>query len=1044
MANVRELHPSYIPRGPRVCRQQLTWRLASAVIFFSIFAPLTTAAEPETTDKVVSVRIVGNQIVSESKILSQIQTRAGRNFDPQIIQKDVRELATRGNFLDVEPSYQRVPGGLAVIFKVSGRPTLRYVRYLGIRKVKSKTLAKQTRLKVGDAVDPYAIDEGRRKIEQHYRDKGFNKVQVEVIEGNKVSDHGATYVISEGPQERIWDIDFVGNTIVSDAVLQTKIKSRSVFRNPFKSYVDRQMIDQDVDLLTAYYRSLGYFQARVSRDPDFDEKGWLTLTFVIDEGPRFKIRDVSFLGNEKFSTDTLATDLKLTAGEFFDQRKLKSDLSTLRDFFGSQGYVFADVQADPRYHEESPELDLVYHVKEGKRYRVGEITVNITGDHPHTRIQTVLNRLSLKPGDWIDITKVRADERRIIASQFFENDPARGITPKIVFQPPDPDSDQIADDRSGRNRYRGQSPDQSVIEHRRVPHQANYRPTGSDEEEDGDDAVLDILFDIDILIDSRATGADHRPASPRREPDESSGPNGAAVPWPAIPLQPIPLPGAHGTSNLIIRGQSPEPSDWASQPSASASSSMSYGGFVVQQLGPGGQTPASSQRSVYARQLAYDSRSVYDKRSAPQPGDTSGLRSGPIARVAYQANSAPNATGPVFAAPPLQAPGAVPSGGSLLLGDPQGQFPLGADGAYDYELLDPTIPLIVDDLQETQTGRLQVGVGVNSDAGMVGSILIHERNFDWRRWPTSFEDIRNGTAWRGGGQNFRIELAPGTLVQRYLVSWGQPYLFDSLISMNLSGFLFDRRYRNWDEQRLGGRVSLGYQLAPDLSTIFTYRGENVKIHDVAAGAPQQLLDVVGDNVLHGFKGTLVQDTRDSAFLPTMGHLINLSFEQVIGTWDYQRSEVDVRQYFLIHQRPDGSGRHVISLSSRLGVASDNTPIYDHFFAGGYSTLRGFDFRGASPVVGGTIVGGEFMWISSIEYLAPITADDMIRGVVFCDFGTVEPNVAINDFRVAPGFGLRVTMAALGPAPIAFDFAFPVVKADTDDTQVFSFSIGLLR
>ena len=126
------------------------------------------------------------------------------------------------------------------------------------------------------------------------------------------------------------------------------------------------------------------------------------------------------------------------------------------------------------------------------------------------------------------------------------------------------------------------------------------------------------------------------------------------------------------------------------------------------------------------------------------------------------------------------------------------------------------------------------------------------------------------------------------------------------------------------------------------------------------------------------------------------------------------------------------------------MASNNTPVYDHYFAGGYSTLRGFDFRGASPVEGTTIVGGEFMWIGSAEYLMPITADDMIRGVVFCDFGTVEPNVSINDFRVAPGFGLRVTMPALGPAPIAFDFAFPVVKVDTDNTQVFSFSIGVLR
>ena len=69
---------------------------------------------------------------------------------------------------------------------------------------------------------------------------------------------------------------------------------------------------------------------------------------------------------------------------------------------------------------------------------------------------------------------------------------------------------------------------------------------------------------------------------------------------------------------------------------------------------------------------------------------------------------------------------------------------------------------------------------------------------------------------------------------------------------------------------------------------------------------------------------------------------------------------------------------------------------------------------------------------------------MLHGVVFCDFGTVERNVTIKDFRVAPGAGLRITVPAMGPAPIALDFAWPVSHAVDDDTQVFSFSLGFSR
>jgi outer membrane protein insertion porin family len=135
---------------------------------------------------------------------------------------------------------------------------------------------------------------------------------------------------------------------------------------------------------------------------------------------------------------------------------------------------------------------------------------------------------------------------------------------------------------------------------------------------------------------------------------------------------------------------------------------------------------------------------------------------------------------------------------------------------------------------------------------------------------------------------------------------------------------------------------------------------------------------------------------------------------------------------------------VLSYSTRLGFTGNDTPVYDRYFAGGYSTLRGFDFRGASPVTQDIRVGGDFEWLNSFEYLFPLTADDMMHGVVFVDYGTVEENVSLHDMRVAPGFGLRVTVPAMGPAPIALDFAWPIASAPYDDKQVFSFSIGLQR
>jgi outer membrane protein insertion porin family len=395
--------------------------------------------------------------------------------------------------------------------------------------------------------------------------------------------------------------------------------------------------------------------------------------------------------------------------------------------------------------------------------------------------------------------------------------------------------------------------------------------------------------------------------------------------------------------------------------------------------------------------------------------------------------------GPVLAPDPNITPvPPLPTNPQLLPSTPYDPFtPAYPDPAADFDVV----------VSENQTGRIMLGVAVNSDAGLVGQILLDERNFDWTRYPTSWNDFVDGRAWRGAGQHFRLEAAPGTEVQRYLASFTEPYLWDTPVSLGLSGSYFTRRYRDWDEQRLGGRVSLGYQwVENDLSMALSYRGEDVKISNPSNPALPELAEVVGDNSLHGFKWTIANDTRDSAFLATEGHFLQLELEEVVGSFEYPRVVFDGRQYFLLSQRPDYSGRHVLTVATRLGFTGKDTPIYENFFAGGHATLRGFEFRGASPVDMGVQVGGEFMWVNTIEYLFPLTADDMIHGVAFCDFGTVESDITLkgDNFRVAPGLGLRITVPAMGPAPIALDFAVPVAYADTDDRQIFSFNIGLQR
>lgn len=354
---------------------------------------------------------------------------------------------------------------------------------------------------------------------------------------------------------------------------------------------------------------------------------------------------------------------------------------------------------------------------------------------------------------------------------------------------------------------------------------------------------------------------------------------------------------------------------------------------------------------------------------------------------------------------------------------------------------------LVVNLRETQTGRFMFGVGVNSDLGLTAQAILDERHFDWRRWPRSLDDIVNGTAWRGGGQSLRIEAVPGTEVQRYMVNFTQPYLWDTPVSFNLSGYLFDRRYFDWDEQRLGGRIGMGYRITPDLSLSLGFRGEQVDFTNPRVRGIDVIEDALGESDIFSGKITLAHDTRDIPFAPTEGHYLELTYEQVFGTFDYPRAGIDYRRYFLLRQRADRSGRHTLGFSFRGGITGSQTPVFENYFAGGYSTLRGFRFRHASPKIQDVIVGGQLSMLNSIEYIFPITADDMLKGAIFCDHGTIEESyedIDFGDYRVAVGAGLRINVPAMGPAPIAVDLSVPINREQTDRIQNFSFFVGFGR
>ena len=335
----------------------------------SIPSPDTPLAPGEM--RVLQVQVIGVRGEITTK-LPKLKTRMGEPYDRQAVEDDVRALSKTGRFIDVQPKVQEAGGGVIVIFQVVQRPIIQEIIVVGCENELRSSLVSKSELKVKDPLDPYAITEGRSKIEAYYHDHGFDRVHVSIVEGLNPGDERVVYKIDEGRQQKIWSDRFIGNRFVSGARLEVLVDSKppmfgsKYFWGGFNGYADRKKIDEDIEKLTDYYHAFGFFQAKVAYYWDFDkEEKWMYLTFVIDEGPHYKVRNISYIGQKVFPVETLSKDAKLHAGDYFNQSAMNKDLGKVRDLYGSYGFVFADIQADPRLLDDSAQLDMVYSIKEG-------------------------------------------------------------------------------------------------------------------------------------------------------------------------------------------------------------------------------------------------------------------------------------------------------------------------------------------------------------------------------------------------------------------------------------------------------------------------------------------------------------------------------------------------------------------------------------------------------------------------------------------------------------------------------------------------------
>ncbi|MDR0329036.1 MAG: BamA/TamA family outer membrane protein, partial [Planctomycetaceae bacterium] len=465
--------------------------LTSSVGYVQEPYPVPTLGNPAAPSQtIVDVRIEGNIQKTTADLIKIIKTKTGRPFNETILEEDKRTLMQQTWFVDVKTKVDRTPEGYIVTFLCVERQLIHYIKVVGNKTHTRKILLEEANIKEGDALDPIAVHQAAERIKQFYRESGFHQVHIEIPKGDELGDRGVVFLISEGPKQRVLSVDFEGNQIATGARLKTLIQSKPGIFFWVNSEFTRKKLDDDVETLTNYYRKLGFFYAKIDRV--FEEtkgysglgqnRGWVNIKFVIDEGPRCKIRDIRFTGNNVFSQEELLKSMKLASGKgkFYNQDALENDMQAIKEKYGDSGYVFAMPLPDPRLDQDY--VDLVIGIREGPRCYLETLDVEIVGldgAESYTKWHPVLNRTSLRPGDLLRTSEINATKRRLIASQLFNSNPTQGTMPEFIFDYPkaaieaeaaaEKESQEMEAIASGTPQFRGQAPQKQSLFQKFLP-----------------------------------------------------------------------------------------------------------------------------------------------------------------------------------------------------------------------------------------------------------------------------------------------------------------------------------------------------------------------------------------------------------------------------------------------------------------------------------------------------------------------------------------------------------------------------------------------
>ncbi|HEX6880833.1 MAG TPA: POTRA domain-containing protein, partial [Terriglobales bacterium] len=258
-----------------------------------------------------------------------------------------------------------------------------------------------------NAVDEDLLNEGRRNIRDYLQTQGYFDAKVNYTENSDPDKMHVIYDVDRGDKHDVVRVNLQGNKYFDDDLIRERLQVQPKSIILSHGRFSQPLMGQDVDSITALYKSNGFLEASVEAQMADDvggKTGEMAVTYKIHEGPQTRVAKLTVQGNETFPTDQLAQLMNTQEGQAYSEANIALDRDAVLNFYFDKGFPNTQFESKATPTPDTPNsMDVTFTIVEGKQFFVDRV---LTSDVEFTRPYVVQNQLQIKPGDPLSQTQM--------------------------------------------------------------------------------------------------------------------------------------------------------------------------------------------------------------------------------------------------------------------------------------------------------------------------------------------------------------------------------------------------------------------------------------------------------------------------------------------------------------------------------------------------------------------------------------------------------------------------------------------------------------